>query len=311
MQSFYSSVSLLFRWSGLTPLKQAVRQLQTLLNNADFQHLKQLVAQLPLAPLLRRQPRFVFKYLSPYIATNFDRTSRLTLLLHHYRFLQQHCGPAFFAAVAGHAILWRDERGPEVFTISISYPQQIGFEAELSLNFVLNDTVLQVVGFVIAPGHLLGTAEEPILLLSQVQGTRQAALLKHATRALHDIPPAILLVNAAYGLVAAWGIRRAAGVSSESQVSAGQGNYFNYTAFWQRLMGSSSGAGGTLLLPMPTPEKPITQIASHHRGRNLRKRRYKQGIRETVEQQARATFGLPPLAAGGLRSPEPLGGPKK
>ena len=50
MQSFYSSVGLLFRWSGLTPLKQAVRQLQTLLNNADFQRLKQLVAQLPLAP---------------------------------------------------------------------------------------------------------------------------------------------------------------------------------------------------------------------------------------------------------------------
>ena len=292
MQPLHLLINLLPRWPILVPLKQSVRYLQTLLNYSDFQHLKYLVASLPLAPLLARQPRFLYKYLSPYIAASFGRTSRLTVLLHHYQFLKHQSGPAFFTAVAGQAVLWRAVHKSEVFTISISYPQRVGFEAELSLNFALNDTVLQVVGFVIAPGQVLQMASGPVLLFSQVQGTRDVSLLKHATKTLHEIPPAILLVNAAYGLMAALDITRAAGVGTEHQICAGPTTYFDYTAFWNRLLGSRTAAGDILLLPVPTPEKPIAQIASNHRGRNLRKRRYKQSIRETVEQQARIAFGL-------------------
>ena len=287
-----SSISSLLRWPILIPLKQAVRHLQTLLYYSDFQRLKHLVASLPLGPLLARQPRFLHKYLSPYIAASFGPTARLAVLLHHYQFLKHQSGPAFFSAVAGHAVLWRDVHGPDVFTIFLAYPLRVGFEAELSLHFALNNTVLQVVGFVIAPGPVVGMASGPVLLFSQVQGTRDVGLLKHATKTLHEIPPAILLVNAAYGLMAALGIAQAAGVGTENQLSAGPTTYFDYTSFWHKLLGHQTTPGAPLQLPVPTPEKPIAQIASNHRGRNLRKRRYKQSIRETVEQQARATFGL-------------------
>lgn len=289
----------LFRRPALIPLKRGVRSLQTLLNKADFEHLQRLIASLPLAPLLARQPRFVYKYLSSYIAASFDRTARLRVLLHHFQFLNYHLGEVFFTALAGCPVLWRERRGADVFTITISYPPLAGFEAELSLNFVYNGTVLQVVGFVIAPADVLGEVSGSILLFSQVQGIKNHGLLKYVTRTLHEIPPAILLVNAAYGLAAAMGISRAAGVSTASQISAGPTNYFDYSAFWHGLKGRRAAASDALLLPIPTPEKPITQIASNHRSRNLRKRHYKQCLREVVEREARTAFGLsgPGIAA--------------
>lgn len=277
---------------GWVPLKRGLRGLQTLLNHVGFQRLRQVTARLPLAPLLARQPRFVYKYLPPYVAAHFDRPTRLAVLLNHYEFLERRVGATFFTALATGHLLWRERVGDDWFTITLSYPPLAGFEAELSLNFALNGTVLQVVAFVVAPGHVLGVSGAQAVLFSQVQGVKNVGLLKQATRALHNITPGILLVNAAYGLAAALGIEHAAGVGSEAQLSAGPQNYFDYSAFWLGLGGRKAACGQAFLLPMPTPEKPIAQIASHHRGRTLRKRGYKQRVREAVEHRVRTTFGL-------------------
>ncbi|MEJ7659952.1 MAG: hypothetical protein WKG07_10170 [Hymenobacter sp.] len=42
--------------------------------------MQQLVDTLPLAALLKRQPRFVYKYLTSYAATSFSRSVRLATI---------------------------------------------------------------------------------------------------------------------------------------------------------------------------------------------------------------------------------------
>jgi len=145
------------------------------------------------------------------------------------------------------------------------------------------------VAFVIVPGRLVGGAEGPALLFSQVQGSREPALLKHATRTLLDTTPAALLVQAAYGLAAALGIGQAAGLSSAEQMSAGPGSRFDYDGFWQQF-GGEPRVGGWFGLRIPAPERPIAHIKSNNRGRTLRKRRFKRLLRATVEQFCRGAF---------------------
>lgn len=270
-------------------VKHGIRSLQTLLNFADAQRLKALTTSLAVAPLLERQPRFRYKYLSDYLAVSFSRTIRLKTILNHYHFLAEKTTPAFFGTLPQQPVIWREICGDSTFTISLSYPKYVGFEGELSLNFSCNSTLLQVVSFVIMPGHVVGAAGTQVLLFGQVQGTRNAALLKHATKTLHDITPAALLVNAAYALAEALGIEQAAGVSTAEQLSHGNSSTFDYDGFW-RQFGGQPTIHNLFLLDIPAAEKPISSIKPNHRARTLRKRQYKEQLRTAIAQHFEAVF---------------------
>lgn len=270
------------RHPALTGVKRTIRQLQTGLDYSDFQQLKRLVATLPLASLLERQPFFTYKYLSPYVAASFDRRARLTILLHHYRFLSTTDKTWFFIQLARDPVLWQEQHGDDLFAIHLSYPLSVGFEAELSLNFYLNQVLIQVVSFVIVPGALVGLQTEGVLFFSQVQGVRNPALLKRATKTLNDITPAVLLVQAAYGLAQVLHLTCAAGIRSTDQLSSGTANTFDYDAFWSHLKGELSPDGHVYYLPIPTPEKPLHQVKSSKRARSTRKRAFKRQMREQV-----------------------------
>ncbi|GAC1593445.1 MAG: hypothetical protein NVS3B25_15290 [Hymenobacter sp.] len=287
-------------------LARGIRSVQTLWNYRAFQRLQQLTARLPLAPLLARQPRFLYKHLAPYIAARFSPATRLAVQLHHWQYLATTVRTAFFAALPSPLVLWRDGGGEDAFAITLSYPERNGFECALALTYWLNDTPLQMVGFVLAPGAAVGEAPGPVLLLSQVQGLNNPALLKHATQALHDITPAALLIQAAYGLATALGIGQALGISTQEQLCQGAGSYFDYDGFWQHLAGERT-AQDFYRLAIPAPEKPLERIKRNHRARTRRKRAYKRGVREGVEQYFRAAFvgGEAPGTPGpeGMRLP--------
>lgn len=199
-------------------LDRGVRRAQILLELPDFWRLQQLADELALAPLLQRQTKFIYKYLSPYAALSFTRKARLAAILHHYQFLQRRVAPGFFAGLAQAPVLWQQQCGPDLFTITLSFPPRSGFEGELTLSFCCNATVLQVISFVIVPGELVGSPSEQALFICQVQGERHPELLKHATKTLHDCTPAVLLVNAAHGLAAALRIGQLVGISTEEQL---------------------------------------------------------------------------------------------
>lgn len=274
---------------GLLAVKHGVRSMQTLLNFSDAQRLKQLTTSLAVAPLLERQPRFRYKYLSRYLAASFSRTTRLKTILNHYHFLAEKTTPAFFTALPQQPTIWRETWDDSVFTISLSHPRHVGFEGELSLNFCCNSTLLQVVSFVIVPGAVVGAADAQALLIGQVQGTRNAALLKQATKTLHDITPAALLVNAACGLAESLGIKHAAGVSTAEQMCHGYGSSFDYDGFWQQFGGQPT-VHNLFLLDIPAAEKPIEEVKANHRARTLRKRQYKQQLRAAIATNFQSAF---------------------
>lgn len=274
---------------GLRTVKHGIRELQTLLNYAGFRQVQHLARTLPLGPLLERQPRFAYKYLSRYTAASFSRPQRLAALLGHYRFLAATVRPEFFRLLHAQPLVWQATHGADAFAITLSYPQRVGFECELSLNFLLNGVLLQVVGFVLVPGRLVGVATGQVLLFSQVQGTRQVELLRHATHTLHDTTPAALLVNAAYGLAEALGITAAAGISAEEQLGIGAGWRFDYNGFWEQFRGERTHQQ-LYALAVPAPERPLHEIRHNHRARTLRKRQFKKELREAVASHARAKF---------------------
>ena len=284
----------IFNQPGLLAVKHSVRSLQTLLNYAGFQRVKQLATTLPLEQLLERQPRFTYKYLSRYTAVSFSRRERLTVILNHYDFLTATVGAAFFKLVASKPIIWQEQRGADNFTIVLSYPTLVGFEGELSLSLRVNEVLAQVVSFVIVPGQLVGSGSAQAILFSQVQGAHHPVLYKHATKTLLDITPASLLVHAAYGLASALGIRHAVGVSTAEQLSQDSGKCFDYDAFWAQFGGQRTN-DQLFLLTVPAPEKPLESLKSHHRTRTLRKRQYKLALRRAVEQTCRISFSQPAL----------------
>jgi uncharacterized protein VirK/YbjX len=281
----------LFTLPGLSEVKHGVHKLQALLDYGSYQRMKELTVNLPLTPLLEQQPKFAYKYLSSYAIASFSRSTRLAALLNHYQFLAARVDPSFFSMLGSKLVIWQAQGGEDTFSISLSYPIITTYEGEISLNFSVNSTVVQMVTFVIVPGKLVGTTQEQVILFSQVQGTRNPDLIKYATKTLLDITPATLLIHAAYGLATAWKLTHAIGVSSQQQVSGiGQDhNSFNYDGFWQQFQGETL-PNKLFILAVHPPEKPIESVKANHRARTLRKRQYKQELQETVTQHFQRTF---------------------
>jgi uncharacterized protein VirK/YbjX len=277
------------RQPGILQLKHTFRTIQSWFNYTDFQRIKSLSKSLPLEHLLISQPKFQYKYLSNYAAANLPRAIRLLAIYNHYRFLADKVGQFFFTALANKPIIWEEQRDEDVFAITLGYPRLAGFEGELSLSLRLNSTFVQMATVVIVPGRVVGVASEQVLFITQVQGAKDVALMRYATKVLHDITPAVLLINATYGMAAALGISCAVGISTERQLGAGAKQYFDYNIFWEQFAGEPL-ASNLYWLPMPTPEKPLEQVKSNHRSRTLRKRQFKQAVREQVERSFQHTF---------------------
>ena len=287
---------------GLLPVIYAIKPVLTLLNRKGFNHLRRITADLSLGPLLERQPRFHYKYLVPFAAASFDRRTRLHVLINHYECIKARTNLAYFEAMNTSAVIWRQRIGPDECTISLSYPLHVFNEAEVSLHFSWNSTLTQVVSFVIAPGTAVGAPTPHVMLFGQVQGFANAALLKEVTKALHDITPAVLLVHAAYGIATALQLGGAAGVTKDNKVGKWENRYFDYNAFWLDLKGELNAQGNTYLLPVPPPERPIEEYKRNHRARTLRKRQFKESIREEVARYWQQAFccdqaPVPPAAS--------------
>ena len=287
-----------FKRMGLLPVVHAIKPMLTLLNYKGFQQLRRITANLPLGPLLKNQtrflyqPRFLYKYLAPYAAASFDRSTRLAIIINHYKYLIDRTNAYFFPAMLHGPVLWRHSCGEDECTISLSYPLHVANEAELSLHFFWNSTLIQVVSFVITPGAVVGATSPQVLLFGQVQGFANATQLRDITKALHDITPAMLLVHAAYGLASALQIGGAAGVSKQNKVGQWLYRHFDYDAFWLDLKGEWNADADLFLLPVPPPERPIEECKRNHRARTLRKRLFKERVREEIAQHWQATFSV-------------------
>lgn len=248
-------------------------------------------------PIWLKVPRTAYRYTLPYLSSNFERATRLELLIAHYCFMNDRLGGAFCAGVArGDLSLWRHEQQGRHLDIRVSGPCAVSGHREGELTFTLRmDGVdLCKVSFSIVPASTLSlptrSASPPhghTLYIGRVQGVVGTfEQIRLATKACHDIAPPDVLMAAVAGMASALYIDVIGGVGIEHSISADsiqQSNMsFDYTEFWGRYQGSKT-ADGHHLIQVPFPEKPIQAIAAKHRKRTLTKREFKHRIMQATQ----------------------------
>ncbi|MFZ5527057.1 MAG: DUF535 family protein [Pseudomonadota bacterium] len=272
------------------------RLLQIAWHYKDHQRLLKVLKAEHTRDILRQVPRTAYRYTLPYLSSNFERATRLEMLLAHYRFLNERLGARFCSGIVhGTLIPWISEEQGHHFSIHVSGPCAVSGHREGELTFTLRMDAADVykVSFSIVPASALSmpSGSTPArhghtLYIGRVQGVVGTfEQIRLATKACHDIAPPDLLMAAIAGMAEALGIEVIAGVGIEHSISSEsiqQSNMsFDYTEFWDRYQ-SSKTADGHHLMQVPYPEKPIQAIASKHRKRTLLKREFKHQITQAT-----------------------------
>ncbi len=270
-----------------TTLRTLLRASPILLHLGGHARLTRLLTRPQMIGLLQRHPRLNYRYLGTYLSHDFDRRTRLKILLNHYGFLAGRVQTDFFVRIFDEKpLLWRERRGEDQFSIGLTFPAVGDHEGDLCLFFAVNAVPVYRLAFSIVPGPIVRIASDQVLFVGCVQGgTGCFDLIRHATRSCQDITPASLLLAAAQGIARSLGIEWMVGVGREQSVSRSHcreaDSFFNFDAFWKSC-GAEETRNNLFVLPLPFPEKPIQLIAADHRRRTLRKRAYKRQVAQQV-----------------------------
>jgi uncharacterized protein VirK/YbjX len=254
-------------------------------------HLKLLrVISLPHARgLAYRHHRLPYRYLNPYLARGFCKSTRLEALTNHYEYLQGRVSDSFLMRVYEKGeTLWEECIEGRSYSIELTFPEEHDWEGDLRLNFKNGPVLLYTLTFSIAPGRYVQAADEQVLLVSAIQGGSHVIhLIKEATKNCNDSSPALLLLAAAQGIALSLDIPAIAGVGTGQQVSReGQtGFVFDYDRFWESVTGDELRKD-FYVVPVPFPQKPLELVRANRRSRAIRRRE----LRGRVTEQVRAYF---------------------
>ena len=241
-------------------------------------------------PIVRAEPRLLFKYLSDFLGADLSRKERASILIDHYKFLTDRVQRNFFRVIVDRRVeLWRQIIGERTHRICLTFPRTTTahHEGDLSLIFEADGVDIYVLSFTIGPGSIAGLPASRAIYIARVQGKGKGLhLIRTATKMCVDISPQALLLAAAEGVATALGIGHIIGIGADNHVSAGADFRPNdmgraYDEFWL-------AAGGLRMernmyyLPVPLPHKPIQSVKRNHRSRALRKREYKIIVKEQV-----------------------------
>jgi uncharacterized protein len=240
-------------------------------------------------PVVRAEPRVLFKYLGNYLGADLSRKERASVLIDHYTFLTDRVQGNFFRTIVDCRLeLWQQILGEHMYRICVTFPRTAAFhrEGDLSLIFEADGVDIYVLSFAIGPGSIAGLDASRAIYIARVQGKGGLHLIRTATKMCVDVSPPALLLAAAEGVATALGISHIIGVGADNHISASYDFRSNdmakaYDEFWL-------AAGGVRLernmyhLPVPLPHKPIHSVKRNHRSRVLRKREYKTIVKEQV-----------------------------
>lgn len=233
-------------------------------------------------PIVKHHPRVAFKYLHKYLSLPFDLHTKSTILENHYRFLSEHVRRDFVDRIClGSVHLWEFPAEDDVYRIGLKYPGNE--EGELFLIFSKNNVIVYTLSFTIAPGKLLSVDVDQVIFIGRVQGVaNKLDEIRHATKVLHDLIPATILLSAVRGIAIALGIPVLIGVSANHQITRkGEPHTAAYDDFWTTSGGKKIN-DQYYYLPTVQIEKPIGSIKNNHRSRVKRKRYIKNELIEHV-----------------------------
>jgi uncharacterized protein VirK/YbjX len=249
-------------------------------------------------PILQADPRIAFKYLYQYLGTDLSQSERVSILINHYTFLKDRVKRrssrglhGFFRTIVGKRIkLWEHAVSNHHFRISVTFPGMYHYEGDLSLVFQIDHVDIYTLSFTIGPGSVAGLTVEHAIYIGRVQGKGKGLqLIREATKECLDISPDALLLAATEGIAQALELGHIVGIGADGQISAHNDSRPErlvnaYDEFWM-------ASGGVRLvrnmyhLGLPVPEKPIQAIQSKHRSRTLRKRAFKNLVKEQVRRE--------------------------
>jgi len=144
--------------------------------------------------LVAARPRLVGKVFRPYFSTTFNSAQRTSLLIGHYHaILRQGWGPLVLRAARTGVELgvWAGKSGG-VFGLMLRAIEPLEREGELALQLVHNGDLVCSCAFVLIDGQAgfdvgVGCIQGP--------GSAGLAIMREATRELHDLRPKSLLIK--------------------------------------------------------------------------------------------------------------------
>ncbi|MGA3264615.1 MAG: DUF535 family protein [Terracidiphilus sp.] len=242
------------------------------------------------AGLVRIDPRFSAKSLiRNYLVRGFTISERTACFLHHYRRLHAGMSAALLQrTLHQHVSVFESRTGDARYQITLCYARDFEKEGELSLNLYVDGAIVFVLSFNIVPGWVVQSQAAEVLLITRLQGTRgYYGQIRMATRDLHDVAPAALLLAAMQGLAHAFGIGELAGVCATRQSSYSKEFSSLYQSAYDDFfveLGAARNSAGFFVSPIPLPEKPVACVKQGHRLRTREKRAFKRQIAADVCQ---------------------------
>jgi hypothetical protein len=237
---------------------------------------------------IKKDPRFPFRYLGEdYLARGLSYFRRASCFVHHYKRLNELLPDRFLRRILDSDVTLSElSEGNNSFRIAMSMTKVLYQEGEMSINFEVDGAVGFVLSFTIVPGWVVEVDAPDVVLITRLQGMKGSRRqIFDATRTLHEIAPAALLVAALQGIASALNIQSMAGVCAVRQQSY---NEIYSTAFKEAYDDFFTGLGATRTTesffhsPIPLPEKPITSIKKGHKTRTRKKREFKQQLADNV-----------------------------
>jgi uncharacterized protein VirK/YbjX len=254
------------------------------------------------AQLAHADPRFAFKYFTHgYLARQLSVAERASCFVHHYRTLQERLPRVFLRQILHRDVALVEIReGESCFAVTFGLSRTHDKEGELSLNLLVDGQTVFILSFTIVPGKAVKSQAEEVLLITRIQGMKGCyRQISRATKALHNVAPAALLIAALQGVGEALGIGVLGCISATDQNSyceecaaAFKTAYDDF--FTER--GVEKNQANFFLAPIPLKEKPMSQVKPGHKLRTREKRVFKREIASAVcrllEQSCRGNSRL-------------------
>ena len=247
---------------------------------------------------LPTDPRFRFKFLvRDYPVRGFSMGQRAACFLHHYRRLHESMSIDLLYRTLHRRVTVFEARREEIqVEISLSLSRPFGNEGELSLNLHVDETIVFILSFTMIPGWVVESEAEEVLLISRLQGANgYYSQIRDATKALHNVGPAALLLAALDGFAKAFDIGQMAGVSAVRQTSFTEALSVFYTNAYDDFfaeIGISKNSSGFFLSPIPPEERPMSSIKQGHKIRTKEKRQFKRQLAEDICLLLRQEMGI-------------------
>lgn len=224
-----------------------------------------------------------------YLAQSLSVGDRLACLETHYHQLGNAFRPNYLTQLLAGVTLWEYTAGDTHYSISLRIPADLTRpEGDLAIALNASGQRVYSMNFSLVPLQLIETSEKCAVLIGRIQGKKGMDLIKQTTRELAHVPPQYLLLSAIRGIAEFFAVDRIIGVDNGNQIIQDKtAFYFDYDKFWESV--SATHVGRFHILPIPFPEKDLSEVSS--RSRTQKKRAFRATVQSDVGQRLKETFG--------------------